>query len=170
MGFWSLLDTRKYLIKLNWYTRNEVRSSFQCLDIIYDDMFQVLITSLNQSLKFTIHREYSHTHRPPHVVTTDPWDTCSRELTTPCDPPPPHKYKLFPAHKYNVFFGCSIFIDSWNIFLDLRSWTKYWWPRITLKETIQEKGPSFLQCCWLNHFYQNCNILWKTLLPMTLAG
>ena len=31
-------------------TRNEVRSSFQCLDIIYDDMFQVLITSLNQSL------------------------------------------------------------------------------------------------------------------------
>ena len=32
-------------------TRNNVRNtSFQCLDIIYVDMFQVLITSFNQSL------------------------------------------------------------------------------------------------------------------------
>ena len=46
-GVYSILG--KYSIKMN-SSRNEVRSSFQCLDIIYDDMFQVLITSLNQSL------------------------------------------------------------------------------------------------------------------------
>ena len=50
-GVYSILG--KYSIKMN-SSRNEVRSSFQCLDIIYDDMFQVLITSLIQSLKLWI--------------------------------------------------------------------------------------------------------------------
>ena len=36
---------------IDLFLRYRTDTSFQCLDFIYDDMFQVLITSLNQSMK-----------------------------------------------------------------------------------------------------------------------
>ena len=117
--------------------------------------------------------DYSHTHSFSHVVPTDPWDTCLCDLTTNYyyyyDPVRPlltnglyaHFYKFIATSQIYIFLS-SKFIILCNSFLFLQSLSEYWRPQKRLKETNQEKGLSFLQCCLLNHCCQNCNILWST--------